>query len=77
MVGLHGAYNFIPGRLGVLIFFVLSGFLIARLLLIEESQTGTVRLKRFYGRRLLRIFPAFYAYCKLNRHDLSLLDTYT
>lgn len=63
VVGLHGAYNFIPGRLGVLIFFVLSGFLITRLLLIEESQTGTVCLKRFYERRSFRIFPAFYAYC--------------
>lgn len=63
VVGLHGAYNFIPGRLGVLIFFVLSGFLITRLLLIEESKTGTVSLKRFYERRAFRIFPAFYAYC--------------
>lgn len=63
VVGLHGAYNFIPGRLGVLVFFVLSGFLITRLLLIEESKTGTIRLKRFYERRSFRIFPAFYAYC--------------
>ena len=62
VVGLHGAYNFIPGRLGVLVFFVLSGFLITRLLLIEEDKTGTVSLKIFYERRAFRIFPAFYAY---------------
>lgn len=63
VVGLHGAYNFIPGRLGVLIFFVLSGFLITRLLLIDESRSGTISLSRFYKRRAFRIFPAFYVYC--------------
>ena len=52
----------LPGTLGVLAFFVLSGFLITWLLLGEEERYGTVSLKQFYVRRSLRIFPAFYAY---------------
>lgn len=51
-----------PGGMGVLAFFVLSGFLITWLLLKEEERFGTVSLKFFYVRRALRIFPAFYAY---------------
>jgi peptidoglycan/LPS O-acetylase OafA/YrhL len=52
----------IPGGLGVLIFFVLSGFLITWLLLKESDRFGTVSLRDFYMRRCLRIFPAFYCY---------------
>jgi peptidoglycan/LPS O-acetylase OafA/YrhL len=48
------------GAFGVLIFFVLSGFLITWLLLKETDETGTVSLSGFYIRRSLRIFPAFY-----------------
>jgi peptidoglycan/LPS O-acetylase OafA/YrhL len=50
------------GSLGVAIFFVLSGFLITWLMLRESEMTGDVSLKKFYMRRTLRIFPAFYAY---------------
>jgi peptidoglycan/LPS O-acetylase OafA/YrhL len=50
------------GALGVQTFFVISGFLITRLLLKELQATGTVSLGRFYFRRALRIFPPFYAY---------------
>ena len=50
------------GDLGVLIFFVLSGFLITTLLLKEFHGTGTLNLGAFYLRRAFRIFPAFYAY---------------
>jgi peptidoglycan/LPS O-acetylase OafA/YrhL len=50
------------GALGVQVFFVISGFLITHLLLKELSATGTVRLRRFYFRRALRIFPPFYLY---------------
>ncbi len=48
------------GALGVNIFFVISGFLITSLMLIEEANTETVSLKNFYIRRTLRIFPAYY-----------------
>lgn len=49
-------------HLGVLVFFVISGFLITSLLVEEREQTGTISLKRFYLRRFLRILPAFYAF---------------
>jgi peptidoglycan/LPS O-acetylase OafA/YrhL len=48
------------GALGVMIFFVLSGFLITGLLLREYDRTGTISLINFYRRRAYRIFPAFY-----------------
>ena len=58
----HAGVGWTSGGLGVLTFFVLSGFLITWLLLKEEEQSGTISLKSFYVRRSLRIFPAFYAY---------------
>ncbi|HEY0298951.1 MAG TPA: acyltransferase [Arachidicoccus sp.] len=48
------------GQLGVNIFFVISGFLITSLLLIEENRNGAISIKDFYIRRTLRIFPAYY-----------------
>lgn len=65
-VGLVILYHFgiprVPGGHGVMMFFVLSGFLITWLLLKENERTGTISLGAFYRRRVLRIFPAFYAY---------------
>jgi peptidoglycan/LPS O-acetylase OafA/YrhL len=48
------------GHLGVRLFFVLSGFLITRLLLDArraDRYQPTTALKSFYIRRALRIFP--------------------
>lgn len=48
------------GGLGVYFFFVLSGFLITYLLLVEKSVTGRVHIKDFYFRRIFRIWPLYY-----------------
>lgn len=50
------------GKLGVRIFFVISGFLITSLLVQESRATGSVDLRGFYLQRAFRIFPAFYTY---------------
>jgi peptidoglycan/LPS O-acetylase OafA/YrhL len=50
------------GRLGVHVFFAISGFLITTLLLREVDLTGTISLRGFYQRRIARIFPAAYLY---------------
>jgi peptidoglycan/LPS O-acetylase OafA/YrhL len=46
------------GKLGVPIFFAISGILICTRLLEEESRTGSLHLRGFYLRRVLRIQPA-------------------
>lgn len=46
--------------LGVNIFFVISGFVITRLLIREETQRRAVSLRGFYTRRFFRILPVFY-----------------
>ena len=49
------------GRIGVNLFFVLSGFLISFLLFVEKDGKGTISYKKFYIRRALRIWPLYYA----------------
>lgn len=55
-VSLRFAGNY--GTLGVHVFFVLSGYLITKLLLQEYQRSSTVSLRDFYLRRAFRIFPA-------------------
>jgi len=56
-----GAARIFNAQVGVQIFFVLSGLLITHLMLAEHARTGRVDLSRFYLRRVLRIFPVYYA----------------
>ena len=46
------------GFVGVDVFFVISGYLITNLILNEINQTGSFDFKRFYIRRMRRLFPA-------------------
>ncbi len=59
----HFFFDFIANAaLGVRIFFVLSGYLITKILIIEEAKTGFINIRHFFVRRILRIFPIFYLY---------------
>ncbi len=49
------------GWVGVQIFFVLSGYLITRLLVEARGERLRSYLRTFYGRRSLRIFPLYFA----------------
>src|SRR4051794_17056545 len=46
------------GWLGVDLFFVLSGYLITTILMTEYARRGQVRLRTFYAKRVLRLYPA-------------------
>jgi peptidoglycan/LPS O-acetylase OafA/YrhL len=48
------------GWIGVDVFLTLSGFLIALLLLRELDTTGSIRIRQFYARRILRLWPLYY-----------------
>lgn len=48
------------GSYGVNFFFVLSGFLITYLLLREKVSAGTINIKKFYTKRVLRIWPVYF-----------------
>jgi peptidoglycan/LPS O-acetylase OafA/YrhL len=53
------SWSLVPGgRVGVDLFFVLSGFLITTLLLQEWARFGSVSIRGFYLRRALRLLPA-------------------
>lgn len=50
------------GGIGVSFFFVLSGFLITYILILEKiNNQGKIPLKKFFKRRILRIWPLYYA----------------
>lgn len=46
----------------VTIFFVLSGFLITYLTIHEKQKIGNLNIRKFYIRRILRIWPLYYLY---------------
>lgn len=50
------------GPLGVKIFFVISGYIITKLLLDEEARSRTINIVGFYFRRVVRIIPALAVY---------------
>jgi peptidoglycan/LPS O-acetylase OafA/YrhL len=48
------------GRTAVLFFFTLSGFLLTSLAIQEQDRNGIFNTRKFYYRRLLRIWPLYY-----------------
>jgi peptidoglycan/LPS O-acetylase OafA/YrhL len=48
------------GAAGVDLFFALSAFLITSILVREREETGGISLRRFYLRRILRIWPLYF-----------------
>ncbi len=54
----HSGFFLNGGFIGVDIFFILSGFLITSLLINEYDHYKRISLKKFYGRRILRLAPA-------------------
>jgi peptidoglycan/LPS O-acetylase OafA/YrhL len=52
--------TFKGGWIGVMIFFVLSGYLITTLLIAEFERQRSIAIGRFYIRRVLRLMPAYW-----------------
>jgi peptidoglycan/LPS O-acetylase OafA/YrhL len=56
----HLNHNWLPGGfVGVDVFFVISGYLITSIIY-KECQKDSFSLRKFYQRRIARIFPAFF-----------------
>jgi peptidoglycan/LPS O-acetylase OafA/YrhL len=53
------AFSMPGGRIGVDVFFVLSGYLITTILITEMDRSGGIDLTAFYARRWLRLMPPF------------------
>lgn len=54
----HADLGLPGGFVGVDVFFVISGFVIARMLLAELDATGRINFAEFYARRARRLLPA-------------------
>lgn len=59
----NSIYSYVSksGSIGVSFFFVLSGFLITYILIHEKKTRNSISLKNFFARRILRIWPLYYA----------------
>ena len=61
VVAYHAGLAFVPGGfVGVDVFFVISGYLICRLIN-DEIKDGSFTVAAFYKRRVMRLFPALFA----------------
>jgi peptidoglycan/LPS O-acetylase OafA/YrhL len=60
MYAVGPTWAILAGHRGVVLFFVLSGYLITTLALREEAERGTLSLRAFYVRRTFRILPLYY-----------------
>ena len=56
----HAGLKLVPGGFGVTVFFFLSGYLITTMLRREHERSNRIDFKKFYMRRVLRIWPPFY-----------------
>lgn len=61
MISHSALSHIVPGVFGVTMFFFVSGFLITSLMLAEHRATGTLAIRAFYVRRLLRLYPPLVA----------------
>lgn len=61
VLSFHGRF-WASGWMGIQLFFVLSGFLISKILIQFKQLPCRSYFTRFYFRRVLRIFPLYYAY---------------
>ena len=64
----------VNGGFGVQLFFILSGYLIATLLLREEARYGRIALRAFWVRRILRIWPLYYLVVAIGFGLIPLLE---
>jgi len=58
VVAYHAGLPITGGFVGVDVFFVISGFLITRILRDELQASGRISYSQFYARRIRRIYPA-------------------
>lgn len=76
VVVFHAAPDVLPGGgLGVDVFFVLSGFLITRILLGEQAKSGRIDLGRFYLSRAARLWPALLLFAGVYAVAAVVLET--
>ena len=58
VVAYHAGAGFSGGFVGVDVFFVISGYVITRMLLVELGVSETLSFSTFYARRVRRLLPA-------------------